>query len=79
MAKASILFPCLIALFLITFGTDFGDACVEQYKCKVATDCENVKCIYPVCTHVCVAGCCSCNCEEASRENVSPRIHLNKL
>ncbi|KAK7333240.1 hypothetical protein VNO80_30005 [Phaseolus coccineus] len=77
MGKPSILFPCLIALFLITFGTGFRDACVDE--CKSDTDCQNIKCINPTCLRGCNAGCCYCHCDEASRQNVSPTIHLNKV
>ncbi|KAG4974802.1 hypothetical protein AAZX31_11G198500 [Glycine max] len=60
MAKASMLFPCLIVLFLITYATGFVDAC--NYPCKFPSDCNNLRCLRPDCKKYCLNGCCLCNC-----------------
>ncbi|RDX75778.1 hypothetical protein CR513_44309, partial [Mucuna pruriens] len=69
MAKASLLFPCLIVLFLISSEMGFVNAC--SYKCSSpsASDCNNLQCYRPGCTKYCLNGCCLCNCPSPS-ENV---------
>ncbi|CAJ1960359.1 unnamed protein product [Sphenostylis stenocarpa] len=60
MAKASVLFPCLIALFLIIFATGFVNAC--YYECHSPNGCGNLHCEIPGCVKRCVNFCCLCDC-----------------
>ncbi|KAK7333236.1 hypothetical protein VNO80_30001 [Phaseolus coccineus] len=60
MAKASLLFPCLIVLFLVALETGFVNAC--QYKCESRSDCKSLQCYRPGCKKYCLNGCCLCDC-----------------
>ncbi|BAT88357.1 hypothetical protein VIGAN_05182700 [Vigna angularis var. angularis] len=62
MAKASLLFHCLMVLFLIALETGCVNAC--QYKCKSvsASDCKSLQCFRPGCKKYCLNGCCLCGC-----------------
>ncbi|BAT88361.1 hypothetical protein VIGAN_05183400 [Vigna angularis var. angularis] len=70
MAKTSVLFPCMVFLFLIIFATGFVDAC--NYPCHGIHDrCYNLHCNHR-CTKLCVSSCCLCDC----RGNEKPEIKM---
>ncbi|KAG5150063.1 hypothetical protein JHK82_016944 [Glycine max] len=66
MVKASLLFPCLIILFLIASGTGFVDASDACTNCEFETDCDRLHCAGPRCVKDCIHGCCGCNCSPPS-------------
>ncbi|KAG4377215.1 hypothetical protein GLYMA_18G063900v4 [Glycine max] len=67
MAKASLLFPCLIVIILIAFGTGFANAC--NFPCHSPNGCGNLHC--PGCVKQCVNFCCLCDCSPPPNGNVS--------
>ncbi|ESW18748.1 hypothetical protein PHAVU_006G067000 [Phaseolus vulgaris] len=65
MAKTSVLLPCLIVLFLITFATGSGFECIQ---CLTVKDCHKLKCRSPppTCLRDCFQSCCICGCRDGS-------------
>ncbi|KAK7333237.1 hypothetical protein VNO80_30002 [Phaseolus coccineus] len=69
MAKASLLFPCLIVLFFVVFATGSVNAKCS-FPCHSPHGCDNILHCYPRgCVRRCVNFCCQCDC--TANENVT--------
>ncbi|ESW18751.1 hypothetical protein PHAVU_006G067300 [Phaseolus vulgaris] len=56
MAKASVLFPCLIILCLVVFATGYCSfPCKSSHACESIMHCQS-------CAKRCVGSCCQCDC-----------------
>ncbi|KOM52581.1 hypothetical protein LR48_Vigan09g124000 [Vigna angularis] len=70
MAKASVLFPCMMVLCLVIFATGIVDGC--NYPCHGPNACGNLHCDLKGCVKKCVNSCCLCDCSG----NEKPQINM---
>ncbi|KAE9598616.1 hypothetical protein Lalb_Chr15g0082871 [Lupinus albus] len=62
MARPSLLFPCLVVLFLIASGSGFVEANTCR-SCSSDGDCEKIPCHSAHCFKTCTQErCCACSC-----------------
>ncbi|KAK7305387.1 hypothetical protein VNO77_43292 [Canavalia gladiata] len=65
MKKASLMFSCLLVLFLVAYETDFVKANACE-KCGQEDDCYKLHC-FGRCVKECIDGCCGCNCRPPTK------------
>ncbi|ESW18750.1 hypothetical protein PHAVU_006G067200 [Phaseolus vulgaris] len=72
MAKASVLFPCLVVLCLVIFTTGYVNAgcsfpCKSSHACESMMHCQS-------CSKLCVNSCCQCDCTANQNGNQNVTI-----